>query len=88
MLAPYRGGILHYVGPPGENDSLFEGLDITLGSADQAAAILLTHIDAIELSEGLANRRGPEVVRAISVRSISATVITEIERAICIAGWE
>lgn len=45
MLEDYRGRTIHYVGPPGENDSLFEGLDITLGSAEEAVALVVTDLD-------------------------------------------
>ncbi len=45
MLAPYRGQTLHYVGPPHENDSLFDGLDITLGPAGAARAVVVTDLD-------------------------------------------
>ena len=45
MLAPYRGQTLHYVGPPRENDGLFEGLDITLGPAGEARAVVVTDLD-------------------------------------------
>jgi HAD superfamily hydrolase (TIGR01459 family) len=45
MLLPYRGKTLHYVGPPKENDGLFEGLDITLGPAEDANAVIVTDLD-------------------------------------------
>ena len=45
MLLPYRGKMLHYVGPPKENDGLFEGLDITLGPAEDANAVIVTDLD-------------------------------------------
>lgn len=45
MLAAYRGQTLHYVGPPAENDGLFEGLDITLGPAEAAKAVIVTDLD-------------------------------------------
>lgn len=45
MLVPYRGQTLHYVGPPEENDGLFEGLDITLGSPEDARAVIVTDLD-------------------------------------------
>jgi HAD superfamily hydrolase (TIGR01459 family) len=45
MLGPYRGKTLHYVGPPDENDLLFEGLDITLGPPEAAVAIVVTDLD-------------------------------------------
>lgn len=45
MLTPYRGQTLHYVGPVAENDGLFEGLDITLGPAEAARAVIVTDLD-------------------------------------------
>ncbi|HHY49711.1 MAG TPA: TIGR01459 family HAD-type hydrolase [Alphaproteobacteria bacterium] len=45
MLAEFRGRTVHYVGPPGENDSLFEGLDLTLGPAEEADAVVVTDLD-------------------------------------------
>ena len=45
MLVPYRGQTLHYVGPPKENDGLFEGLDITLGRVEDAKAVIVTDLD-------------------------------------------
>ena len=45
MLVPYRGQTLHYVGPEHENDGLFEGLDITLGPAEAARAVIVTDLD-------------------------------------------
>lgn len=45
MLSAYRGQTLHYVGPVGDNDGLFEGLDITLGAAEDAKAVVVTDLD-------------------------------------------
>jgi HAD superfamily hydrolase (TIGR01459 family) len=45
LAAEYRGHTLHYVGPPLENDALFEGLNITLGPAEAASAIVVTDLD-------------------------------------------
>ena len=45
MIAPYRGQTLHYVGPPAENDGLFEGFDITLGPPEDAKAVIVTDLD-------------------------------------------
>lgn len=45
MIAPYRGQTLHYVGPPEENDGLFEGFDITLGAPEDAKAVIVTDLD-------------------------------------------
>ena len=45
MLEEYRGRTVHYVGPPEENDSLFDGLELTLGAAQDAAALIVTDLD-------------------------------------------
>jgi HAD superfamily hydrolase (TIGR01459 family) len=45
MLENYRGKKVHYVGPPEENDALFEGLDLALGPAEQADAVVVTDLD-------------------------------------------
>jgi len=45
MLEDFRGRTVHYVGPPEENDSLFEGLELTLGAADVADAVVVTDLD-------------------------------------------
>ncbi|WP_421760773.1 TIGR01459 family HAD-type hydrolase [Devosia sp.] len=57
MLEPYRGKTIHYVGPPEENDSLFEGLDITLGSAEAAHAVVVTDLDHDDDTPDLYNDR-------------------------------
>jgi HAD superfamily hydrolase (TIGR01459 family) len=45
MLEDYRGKTVHYVGPPEENDALFDGLDLTLGPAEEADAVVVTDLD-------------------------------------------
>jgi len=45
LAAEFSGKTVHYVGPPVENDALFEGLNITLGTAEQASAIVVTDLD-------------------------------------------
>lgn len=45
LAEEYRGHTLHYVGPPVENDALFEGLGITLGPAEAASAVVVTDLD-------------------------------------------
>lgn len=42
LLEEYRGQTIHYVGPPGAHDSLFEGLDLTLGTAEEASVVVVT----------------------------------------------
>jgi HAD superfamily hydrolase (TIGR01459 family) len=46
MIAAYSGRVVHYVGPPGDNDSLFAGLGVTLGPVDEASAIVVTDLDS------------------------------------------
>jgi len=57
MLAAYRGQTLHYVGPPAENDLLFEGLDITLGRAEDAKAVIVTDLDTDDDTPEMYNDR-------------------------------
>lgn len=45
VLADYRGKAVHYVGPPEENDGLFEGLDIRISGPEEASAIVVTDLD-------------------------------------------
>jgi HAD superfamily hydrolase (TIGR01459 family) len=45
LAAEFVGKTVHYVGPPLENDALFEGLNITLGPAEAASAIVVTDLD-------------------------------------------
>jgi len=57
MLTAYRGQTLHYIGPPGENDALFEGLDITLGRAEDAKALIVTDLDTDDDTPEMYNDR-------------------------------
>jgi len=57
LLAPYRGKTVHYVGPPEENDSLFEGLDIRLGAAEEARAVVVTDLDTDDDTPDMYNER-------------------------------
>jgi HAD superfamily hydrolase (TIGR01459 family) len=57
MIADYRGRTVHYIGPPDENDSLFAGLDITLGPAEQAAALVVTDLDTDDDTPDMYNDR-------------------------------
>jgi HAD superfamily hydrolase (TIGR01459 family) len=57
ILEQYRGKTVHYVGPPRENDSLFEGLDITLGPADEARAVVVTDLDTADDTPDMYNDR-------------------------------
>jgi HAD superfamily hydrolase (TIGR01459 family) len=57
MLREYRGAQLHHVGPPEENDALFEGLDITLGPAETARAVVVTDLDDDDHTPDMYNER-------------------------------
>lgn len=57
ILEDYRGKAVHYVGPPAENDSLFEGLDITVGPAEQAKAVVVTDLDTDDDTPDMYNDR-------------------------------
>lgn len=44
-IAPYRGKIVHHVGPPKIDDSLYDGLGVIRGPAEEAAAVVVTDLD-------------------------------------------
>ena len=44
LIEPYRGGIVHHVGPP-SNLPMFEGTGVNFGSAEQAQAVVVTGLD-------------------------------------------
>ena len=45
MIAPYRGRVIHHIGPPAIDDSLYEGLGVIRGPAEEAAAVVVTDLD-------------------------------------------
>ena len=45
MIAKYSGRAIHHVGPPTEDDALYEGLDVRRTGADEAEAIVVTDLD-------------------------------------------
>ncbi len=45
MLAEYRGKVVHHVGPPTDDDALYEGLDLVRGSVEAAEAVVVTDLD-------------------------------------------
>jgi HAD superfamily hydrolase (TIGR01459 family) len=45
MIGKYRGRTIHHVGPPTEDDALYEGLDVTRADADTAEAVVVTDLD-------------------------------------------
>jgi len=46
MIEPYRGKTIHHVGPPTEDDALYEGLEVVRGTAEAAEAIVVTDLDS------------------------------------------
>jgi HAD superfamily hydrolase (TIGR01459 family) len=44
-IAAYRGKVIHHVGPPTIDDSLYEGLGVIRGPAEEAAAVVVTDLD-------------------------------------------
>lgn len=45
MIAPYKGRVVHHVGPPTEDDSLYEGLGVIRGPAEEAEVVVVTDLD-------------------------------------------
>lgn len=45
MIEKYRGKAIHHVGPPTEDDALYEGLDLTRTSAEKAEVVVVTDLD-------------------------------------------
>jgi len=57
MLAEYRGKVIHHVGPPTEDDALYEGFDLTRGSAGQAEVVVVTDLDTDNDTPDMYNER-------------------------------
>lgn len=45
MIEPYRGRVIHHIGPATEDDALYEGLGVTRGTADEAEVVVVTDLD-------------------------------------------
>jgi HAD superfamily hydrolase (TIGR01459 family) len=45
MIAPYRGKVIHHIGPPTADDTLYEGLGVIRGRAEDAEAVVVTDLD-------------------------------------------
>ena len=57
MIAEYSGRVIHHVGPPTEDDSLYEGLNITRGPAEEAEVIVVTDLDTDDDTPDMYNAR-------------------------------
>ena len=45
MIAPYRNRVVHHIGPATDDDTLYDGLGVTRGRAEDAEAIVVTDLD-------------------------------------------
>jgi len=45
MIAPYRNRVVHHIGPATDDDTLYEGLGVIRGRAEDAEAIVVTDLD-------------------------------------------
>src|SRR3569623_3599131 len=43
-IAPYMGKVIHRVGPPSIDDSLYDGLGVIRGPAEEASAVVVTDL--------------------------------------------
>jgi HAD superfamily hydrolase (TIGR01459 family) len=57
MIAPYKGKVVHHVGPPTEDDSLYEGLGVIRGPAEEAEAVVVTDLDTDDDTPDMYNDR-------------------------------
>lgn len=57
MISEYSGKVVHHVGPPTADDSLYEGLNVIRGSAEEAEAIVVTDLDTDEDTPDMYNDR-------------------------------
>lgn len=57
MLSEYAGKVIHHVGPPTEDDALYEGLNVTRGSAEEAEAVVVTDLDTDDDTPDMYNER-------------------------------
>lgn len=48
MIGKYRGRAIHHVGPPTEDDALYDGLDVRRTGADEAEVVVVTDLDTDE----------------------------------------
>lgn len=57
MISEYSGKVIHHVGPPTEDDALYEGLNVTRGGAEAAQAIVVTDLDTDDDTPDMYNER-------------------------------
>ncbi len=57
MIAKYSGKVIHHVGPETADDSLYEGLNVTRGPAEEAEAVVVTDLDTDDDTPDMYNAR-------------------------------
>jgi len=57
MLSEYQGKVIHHVGPPTEDDALYEGIEVIRGGAEEAQAIVVTDLDTDDDTPDMYNER-------------------------------
>jgi HAD superfamily hydrolase (TIGR01459 family) len=57
MIAPYRGKVIHHIGPATLDDGLYEGLGIIRGRAEEAEAVVVTDLDTDDDTPEMYNDR-------------------------------
>jgi HAD superfamily hydrolase (TIGR01459 family) len=57
MIAPYKGKVVHHVGPPTEDDGLYEGLGVIRGPAEEAEVVVVTDLDTDDDTPDMYNKR-------------------------------
>ncbi|HEY9009482.1 MAG TPA: TIGR01459 family HAD-type hydrolase [Devosia sp.] len=57
MISEYSGKVVHHIGPPTADDSLYEGLNVIRGPAEDAEAIVVTDLDTDDDTPDMYNDR-------------------------------
>lgn len=57
MIAPYKGKVVHHVGPPTADDTLYEGLGVIRGAAEEAEVVVVTDLDTDDDTPDMYNQR-------------------------------
>ncbi|RYE72501.1 MAG: TIGR01459 family HAD-type hydrolase, partial [Hyphomicrobiales bacterium] len=57
MIAEYAGKVVHHVGPPLIDDSLYEGLGVIRGPAEEAEVIVVTDLETDDDTPDMYNGR-------------------------------
>lgn len=87
LIAPYRGKIIHHVGPETLDDALYEGLGVTRGAAEDAEAIVVTDLDDDDdTPEMYAQRAMLWQSRGLSLICANPDKVVEVGDRLCYCG--